>query len=252
MAAPQAHNDTADRASAAPGWLKLVVLVLLLANVLLLVWLQGWARPWGFAPITSSEPWRVQQQIQPDQLTLLSAEDLARAELKEASRTLPCWQIGPLDQASHSSLDQALQALSPAPYWQSQQVDEPERWMLFMGPYASPAVLERKLTELQALKLNAREVPRPVTHPKWGQGLSLGRFDTSELAQQALSDVSQRGVRTARVLRDHGSRAGHMVSVWTGDVGRTQLDALLPSLTSLPASSTTPEAPRLSWQSCER
>ena len=249
MAAPHPPNEKADTASTAPGWSKALVLVLLLANVLLLVWLQGWARPWGFAPVSSAEPWRVQQQIQPDQLTLLSAEDLALAELRQASLSLPCWQTGPLSEASHRALEQALQALSPAPYWQSQQVDEPERWLLFMGPYASEAVLERKLAEVKALKLNPREAPQAVTHPQWGQGLSLGRFDTAELAQQALSDVSQRGVRTARVLRDHGSRAGHMVSVWTGDAGRAQLDALL---ASLPASSTTPEAPRLTWQSCER
>ena len=143
-----------------------------------------------------------------------------------------------------------MQALSPAPHWQSQQVDEPERWMLFMGPYASLAVLERKRAELQALKLNTRDLPHPVTHPQWGQGLSLGQFDSAALAQQALGDLSQRGVRTARVLRDHGSRAGRMVSVWTADVAlRAQLEALV---ASWPAPITTPEAPRLVWQSCER
>lgn len=246
------HPPTAEaaRTQGRSGRLVWLVLVLLLANVCLWVWLQGWARPWGFAPATSAEPWRLQRQIQPDQLTLLGAEDLARAELKEAVRTLPCWQIGPLDEASHSTLAQAMQALSPAPHWQSQQVDEPERWMLFMGPYASLAVLERKRAELQALKLNTRDLPQPVTHPQWGQGLSLGQFDSAALAQQALGDLSQRGVRTARVLRDHGSRAGRMVSVWTADVAlRAQLEALV---ASWPAPITRPEAPRLVWQSCER
>ena len=93
----------AARTQGRSGRLVWLVLVLLLANVCLWVWLQGWARPWGFAPATSAEPWRLQRQIQPDQLTLLGAEDLARAELKEAVRTLPCWQIGPLDEASHST-----------------------------------------------------------------------------------------------------------------------------------------------------
>ena len=209
---------------------------LLLANVVLMVWLQGWARHWGFAPATTNEPWRLQQQIHPEDLTLLSAEALARVQLQVASRTLPCWQTGPLDEASHNALEQALQALNPAPLWQSAEVDEPERWMLFMGPYASPAVLERKRAELQALKLNARE----VTHPQWGQGLNLGTYDSNAQAQQALSELGTRGVRTARVLRDHGARAGRMVSVWTGDAQvRAQLDQLL-----------APTSKALNWQSC--
>jgi len=233
---PAEKLDTLKKTARASNSLKLAVLVLLLANVVLMVWLQGWARPWGFAPATTAEPWRVQQQIHPEALTLLSAEELARAQLQHASRTLPCWQTGPLDQAGSNALEQALQALNPAPLWQSAEVDQPERWMLFMGPYASPAVLERKRAELQALKLNARE----VTHAQWGQGLSLGAFDSNAQAQQALSELGQRGVRTARVVRDHGSRAGRMVSVWTADADlRAQLDQLL-----------APTSKALSWQSC--
>ena len=234
--------------------LRWAVVGLLLANLALLVWLQGWARPWGFAPATSSEPWRVQQQIHPEALTLLSAEALASAQLQLARRTLPCWQTGPLDEASTLALEQALQALNPAPLSQSSEVDEPERWMLFMGPYASPTVLERKRAELQALKLNALE----VTHPQWGQGLSLGAFESNTQAQQALSELGPRGVRTARVVRDHGSRAGRMVSVWTGDASvRAQLEVLLATArqasigSSATSTSASTSAPHLNWQSCQ-
>ena len=234
---PAEPRDTLKTARVS-GTLKLAVLLVLLANAVLWVWLQGWARHWGFAPATSNEPWRVQQQIHPEALTLLSTEALARVQLQVASRSLPCWQTGPLDEASHTALEQALQNLHPVPLWQSAEVDEPERWMLFLGPYASPAVLDRKRTELLALKLH----PRDVSHPQWGQGLSLGTFDSNAQAQQSLGELGQRGVRTARVLRDHGARAGRMVSVWTGDAAmRAQLDQLL-----------APTSQALSWQSCPK
>lgn len=207
--------------------LALLGLVMVLANAVLWGWLQGWARPWGLAPASTAEPGRLQQQIQPDRLTLISAEDLERAALAHARSTLPCWQIGPLDEAQHAALAQALARMSPAPFWQSHPIDEPERWLIFMGPYASPAVLERKRSELSALKLSASD----VTHPQWGNGLSLGRFETAPLAQQALGALNLRGVRTARVVRDHGSRAGQLVSVWVPEaVWPAQREALLAAL----------------------
>lgn len=51
--------------------LRLLVLVLLLANAGYLAWSQQWLARWGLAPATESEPERLRQQIEPAALRLL-------------------------------------------------------------------------------------------------------------------------------------------------------------------------------------
>ena len=232
---------------AEPGrtlWLWLVLL--LLANVAYAAWSQGALRGLGWGPHDHTEPQRLTQQLHAEQLSLLTGPDLENFTRRLAARQLPCWQLGPLQAAPLASVTAQLEAWQPAPVWQVQDIDEPERWLLFMGPYASDVVLERKRAELQGLGLQ----PRDLTHPKWGQGLSLGAFESSAQAQQALAGLSKRGVRTARVVRDHPARAGQRLSVWTRQPElRVAMDTWL---TKLPESDQ-PEAtsaPRLMWLAC--
>ena len=60
--------------------LRLIVLLLLLANGLYFAWSHRYLQMYGFAPQTSSEPQRVQQQIKPDAVQLLTAAELKKVE----------------------------------------------------------------------------------------------------------------------------------------------------------------------------
>ena len=51
--------------------LRLLVLLLLLANAGYYAWRQGLLQPWGLAPASQSEPERLQQQLHPEALHLL-------------------------------------------------------------------------------------------------------------------------------------------------------------------------------------
>ncbi|AVS86423.1 sporulation protein, partial [Paracidovorax avenae] len=50
--------------------LRAAVLVLLLANAGYYAWAQGLLRDWGLAPAEQSEPQRLEQQIQPENLRI--------------------------------------------------------------------------------------------------------------------------------------------------------------------------------------
>ena len=191
------------------------------------------------------EPWRWQRQIAPEQVSLMGADELARAQAAATRRLLPCWQLGPLSPAVFKAWEDLMQGQTE-PLWDS-TLQGAARWVVFMGPYASEAVLERKRKELQALRL----APQDLHHPQWGQGLSLGAFEQQAQALSALAMLGQQGVRTARVLQDPMSD-GRIIQAWSDDAAwRAQIlmrlaQALSSSRTTSP---TSPISPTI-WQSC--
>src|SRR5205085_10899995 len=86
--------------------LRLLVLLLLLANAAFFAWSHGLLRAWGVGPTQQSEPQRVQQQLRPETVRVLSASELQQAEMLAAqgprppecllTPTLEPAQIGPL------------------------------------------------------------------------------------------------------------------------------------------------------------
>lgn len=60
--------------------LRLIVLILLLINSVYFAWSQGLLLGLGFAPAQQTEPQRIGQQIKPEALRLLSAQELRQLE----------------------------------------------------------------------------------------------------------------------------------------------------------------------------
>lgn len=58
--------------------LRLVVLLLVLANAGYFAWSQGLLAAWGFAPAATGEPQRLRQQIKPEALRILREEEVRR------------------------------------------------------------------------------------------------------------------------------------------------------------------------------
>jgi len=58
--------------------LRLLVLLLVLANAGYFAWSQGLLAAWGFAPAASGEPQRLRQQIKPEALRILGEDEVRR------------------------------------------------------------------------------------------------------------------------------------------------------------------------------
>src|SRR4051794_10630540 len=118
--------------------LRLTVLALLLANGAWFAWSQGLLQPWGLGPAQQSEPQRLQQQIHPELLRVLPADELRRAEAQVSAgpRAPECLASAALDEAQLASLRTAL-AGWPAAAWNLEPMAEPGRWMVYMGKYAN-------------------------------------------------------------------------------------------------------------------
>ena len=194
--------------------LRLLALLLLLANALFFAWSERWFDPLLGASAREREPERVARQLQPDAVKLLPPEaasaalaDAVAAAARAAQGT--CMEAGPFTDADIGAAEQLLADL-PAGSWHRISVDLPGTWLVYMGRYPTREALQKKTEELRRLKVAFEEVKSPAG---LDNGLSLGRFSTAEEANAALAAVGSRGVRSARVVQAAPPRVQHRLRV---------------------------------------
>lgn len=203
--------------------LRLVVLLLLLANAAYFAWSQHLLAPWGIAPAQQSEPQRLAQQIKPQSVRILSAEEVRRLDAAApAARTAECLQAGPLDEAQSATLRQALEPW-PAGSWSLEPVVEPPRWIVYMGKYANAEGVARKKAELRQLGVSFEALADAALEP----GLSLGGYASEADANRQLQALAERGIRTAKVVQERAEVRGQVLKLAALDDSlRARLDEL--------------------------
>ncbi|MGE0498237.1 MAG: SPOR domain-containing protein [Ramlibacter sp.] len=213
--------------------LRLVTLLLLLANGLYFAWAQGLLQSWGAAPVQQSEPQRLGQQIRPEAVRLLGADEARRVETAAPGAVRPpeCLQAGLFDEAQAAAVRQALEPALPAGSWSLESAVEPARWIIYMGKYLTPDAVNKKKSELRQLGVSFENLSSSSLEP----GLSLGGFTTQAAAQQQLNALSQRGVRTARVLQERPEVRGQLLRLPVVDETlRPRLDEIRAALGGKP------------------
>ena len=210
--------------------LRLIVLLLLLGNGAFYAWSQGLLAAWGIAPAQQSEPQRLAQQVRPEALRFLTSEEARRVDVTAVARPTECLQAGPLDEAQVVALRAGLQSW-PAATWAIEPTVEAARWIVYMGKYPSTEAVSKKKGELRQLGVSFQSLVNPALEP----GLSLGGFRTEGEADQHLSTLTERGVRTARVIVERPEVRGQALKLASVDEGlRPRLDELRPLLGGKP------------------
>ena len=213
--------------------LRLIVLLLILANGIYFAWSRGLFRAWEFAPAQQTEPQRLAQQLRPENLRILKAGEARGAEpnvtapspattqapapvpaLVEAvvaTQPAECYEAGLFDDAQTNALRRTLEARLPAGSWLLESAVEPARWIVYMGKYPNADALAKKRQELASLNLKFE----PINSASLEPGLSLGGFDTQAAANTALANLTKRGVRTAQVVRERSEVRGTLLRLGT-------------------------------------
>lgn len=187
--------------------LRVLVALLLLANLAFYAWTQGWLD--GVVSVRSigdREPERLARQVRPETVRILPAgaasapSAAASAPSPAASATpatLACLEAGPFSDADMAAAQATAQLALPSGSWVTLRIDRPGAWIVYLGKYANRAVMRNKEDELNRRQLPYEEVrDNPALEP----GLSLGRFDQRAGATQAVDRFAQQGLRGARVV----------------------------------------------------
>ena len=196
--------------------LRAVVIVLLLANGAMLAWQQGWlGAAWQAPAQQDREPDRIQRQVNPELVRVLSpvaasaalaeaarsataAASAASAQAAAAANAASCLEAGPFATAELPAAQEALRKTGlPAASWTTVNAPRKGVFIIYMGRYPDSELYERKRDELRRLKVDAQTLKES---PDLQPGLVLGRFDDKAAADTELARLTQRGVRTARVL----------------------------------------------------
>ena len=194
--------------------MRLLVVLLLLANALLLALNLGVLDPLLGKTAGDREPERLARQVNPQWLTVLppaaaSAALAAAASAQAASAAaadLACVVAGPCAGPDTDLAERQFAGLAlPASVGQLERGARGGSYLVYMGRYADEASLQRKLEELKRLRVEAEPIRAstagsPAVSQDLLPGLVLGRAETAAAASAALADLHQRGVRTARVL----------------------------------------------------
>ncbi len=217
--------------------LRLLVLLLLLANAGYWAWSQGLLAAYGLAPAVQTEPQRLATQIRPEAIRLLRPDEAQKIEAgprtvasapNDSEAAAPeCLQAGLFNEEQTATLRSTLEATLPSGSWQLESSVEPARWIVYMGKYSNDEALAKKRAELRQLG-----VPfRPVTNPALAPGLALASFSVQADAEKELARIATKGVRTARVAQERAEVRGQILKLAAVDAAlRAQLEGIKPQL----------------------
>ena len=188
--------------------LRFALFVLLIANAGYLAWSQGWMATLGWAPSVQSEPYRLQQQVRPEVLSIAQPNTpspvttATTAPIDPPEEILPevtqCLQSESMDEAQSQNLQNALRSSDlPTDSWEIVQNQVSGRWMVYIGKFSNDAMLDKRRAELRSRKI-AYDRAGGNLEP----GLSLGRFSSEEAATRELGNMLNQGVRGARVVQE--------------------------------------------------
>lgn len=213
--------------------LRLLVLALIFANGLFYAWSHGLLHAYGFGPVQQRETYRIDQQIRPEALRILTPAELKRAEAMAQADAAPkeCLQAGPFDDTQVVALRRALESAMGQTGWQFDAVVLPARWIIYMGKFANAEGLAKKRGELQAMNLT----PQGLTNPALEIGLSLGSFDSQAAATAELNRLAARGIRTARVVQERAEgRANQLKLPAVSESLKARLQEVKPAMAGKP------------------
>lgn len=182
--------------------MRTLLLLLLLANLVLFAYQQGWL---GQLTPAGREPGRIAQQIEPQSIRVLSEDEVRRlnergraggnsADRKDAAA---CVEFGDFAADVAGRVQQRLEALSPAPRIASAEVDSGGWYMVFVPPLKTRAEAERVADDLRGK--GVRDLMVIEDSSPLRNAISLGQFKDQDLALKHQADLERRGVKGVRV-----------------------------------------------------
>jgi hypothetical protein len=169
--------------------MRIVVALLLLANLTLFVY--------TLLPSGSGEGMRLQQQVSPEKIKLLTPQEVAAlGPAKVAALADVCIEFGPLSDAERARVLGELEPLALGRTLSQRRVDVDNTFTVSITPFPSRISAETRAGELRTLGV------KDLTIVDTGRGqfaVSLGTFRTEAAAQAYAEMLTKQGVKLVRV-----------------------------------------------------
>lgn len=180
--------------------MKWLVSALVLINVL--VWAYFETQPSARESSATAE-----QSISPERIKLYTAEEAARLPRKEIAAAGPtassCYEWTGFNANTVATARAALLKLSISAQEREDVVSDTIRYWVYIPPLKSLQAAQAKIQELQALGVAESAV---MQDPLWRNAISLGVFTDEQLANRLLTDLRNRGVRSATKGMRHAEK----------------------------------------------
>jgi len=183
--------------------MRIVFSLLLLANLGFFAW------AYFGAGRAADEPQLMEQQLNPQEIRLLNAEQVAKLAAERAKQmvehpkaplkapVVACLEFGAFSLGEVPRVQQALEPLGLGPRLTQRRADEVASYWVFMPPLRNRQAANLKAAELK--KLGVEDFFIVQEDPKFRFAISLGVFKTEEAARSRLAELRTKSVRTARV-----------------------------------------------------
>ncbi|MES2036852.1 MAG: SPOR domain-containing protein [Pseudomonadota bacterium] len=170
---------------------------LLILNAFLLAFNLGYLGHWS---LDTHEPERLKKQHHADQLKLLTATEAtspAESAAEKKAEVIACLEVGNFQQGDIPKLEEKLKTLALGDRQSRINVVDVATHMVFIPSQGSKEGADKKAGELRRLGITDFYIVQDQSNLRWG--ISLGVFKTEEAAKLHLNNLSNKGVRSARI-----------------------------------------------------
>jgi hypothetical protein len=182
--------------------LKFFFWILLLANAGLFAYRQG-----SFDTLLPSgrEPARIENQLNADKVKVIPAANavstapVAATAAKKPDAPVPaaCTEIGNFRAEEARRFEARLAAVSLDGRVRQRNIQDILNYMVYLPPQGGKEGADKKVEELRAIGIDDFYVIQDDTNLRWA--ISLGVFKLEEGARIHLTELTRRGVRSARI-----------------------------------------------------
>ena len=147
-------------------------------------------------------------------VTTASAPVVAAAASAASAEGVACLEAGPFTPAELRTAQATFGPLVPIGRWTDRRTETPGLWIIYMGRYTDPELLQKKKDEVAGIRVAFEDLHG---FPDLEPGLLLGRFDSRAAADAALAKSVTQGIRTARVVLVRAPEVAHHLRVPAAD-----------------------------------
>jgi hypothetical protein len=170
--------------------MRTLVFLLLLANITLFGYIK-------LDSLGAGEGVRLSQQVQPDKVKLLTAQQVAAlGPAKVAALADVCVEWGPLSDADRARALAVMEPLDLGKLMTQKKVEIIANYWLFLPPAVNKSAADKRVDELKAQGIKDASV---VDTGPQRLAISLGAYRTEDAAQARMAALQVQGVKNAKV-----------------------------------------------------